>query len=71
MSCDGVDCPRVGKTSGKLNENGVWARSGGWVHNHDLDFCRTCQFDGSMHAAITAGTRPRGAPAPAPAPAQK
>jgi hypothetical protein len=61
MSCDGRDCHRVGKTNGRPNTAGVWPHSGGWVHKNDLDFCRTCQFDGSMHAAISAGTRPRGA----------
>jgi hypothetical protein len=60
LSCDGIDCASVGHTNSKLDANGHWAKSGGWVHREDLDFCRACQFDGSMYASIKQGVRPRG-----------
>ena len=61
MHCDGLGCPRVGKTSGTLDARGHWSDSSGWVHRADLDFCPVCQGDGQMDAAIQAGVRPRGA----------
>jgi len=54
---DGLRCQAIVRTNGKLDE-GKWGRSRGWVHFADLDFCLTCQKDGSMQRSVAAGKKP-------------
>jgi hypothetical protein len=60
VGCDGGDCENTCISKGKV-QDGNWSLSEGWVHSQNLDFCPSCQKDGSMAKAIADGVLPRGA----------